>query len=88
MSAFGVYYVATANTLRGGILQQYKQIWNGKVSGYTTHTFNTAFTQLTTNFVDTTGATLHSFTVDKAGKLVGPPSPVDPGPAPAPPGAR
>lgn len=50
-------------------------VWNQKVAGFTTHTFSSDLTKLTTNFVDYTGATLYSFDITK-GKPT-PPHPSD-----------
>lgn len=50
----------------GGAHECLLQVWNQKVSGFTTHTFDSEFKTLTTNFVGTDGSTLKSFTVTKA----------------------
>lgn len=46
----------------------YKTIYNNKVAGFTTHTFNEDFTVLTTNFVTYTGDIVYSFTSNKKGQ--------------------
>jgi predicted MPP superfamily phosphohydrolase len=43
----------------------YETVWNMKVAGFTSHSFNLDYTQLTTNFVSYTGEVIHSFTVKK-----------------------
>jgi hypothetical protein len=55
---------------RANVKHSYSTIFNQKVAGFTSHTFNSAFTQLTTNFVSNTGQVVHSFVVDKSGNLV------------------
>jgi hypothetical protein len=39
-------------------------------TGFTSHSFNSDFSQLTTSFISSSGQTLRSFTVDKSGKIV------------------
>ena len=48
----------------------YQTIWNQKVAGFTLHTFNSDFTQLTTTFLDYNGNNIHEFVVNKAGKII------------------
>lgn len=48
----------------------YKVAWTQTVAGFTRHTFNAAYTQLTTEFVTADGDVVHSFVSDKAGKAV------------------
>jgi hypothetical protein len=48
----------------------YKQLWSQKVAGFTKHTFNSAFTQLTTEFISYTGAVVRTITTDKSGNPV------------------
>ena len=43
----------------------YETVWNMKVAGFTSHSFNADHTQLTTNFVSYTGEIIHSFIVHK-----------------------
>ncbi len=50
-------------------------VWNGRVSGFTKHTFSADFGSLTTDFIGVGGSVLHSFVVDKAGTPPSPPSP-------------
>ena len=50
----------------------YQKIWNQAVAGFTLHTFNADFTQLTTDFVSYTGAVVHTFTSDKNGNIIAP----------------
>jgi len=57
-------------------------IWSQKVAGFTLHTFNADFTELTTKFVSYQGDVLHSFTVSKGSG----PTPPSPGPTPPSPG--
>lgn len=49
----------------------YQPLWNGKVAGFTLHSFNTDYTQLTTQFIKYDGTVLKTFVVNKAGKIVG-----------------
>eukprot|EP00462_Mataza_sp_D1_P010186 CAMPEP_0175164568 /NCGR_PEP_ID=MMETSP0087-20121206/26496_1 /TAXON_ID=136419 /ORGANISM="Unknown Unknown, Strain D1" /LENGTH=440 /DNA_ID=CAMNT_0016453635 /DNA_START=44 /DNA_END=1367 /DNA_ORIENTATION=+ len=62
----------------------YKRIFNQKVAGFTTHTFSADYSTLTTNFVTSSGATIHSFTVAKGGKPTPSPAPAPPSPSPPP----
>lgn len=59
----------------------YSTVWNQKVAGFTTHTFSSDYTQLTTNYITYTGETVHSFTVTRGGAPPGP----QPSPTPSPP---
>ena len=43
----------------------YETLWNMKVAGFTSHSFNSDYTQLITNFVSYSGEILHSFTISK-----------------------
>eukprot|EP00656_Telonema_subtile_P008588 TRINITY_DN14007_c0_g4_i1.p1 TRINITY_DN14007_c0_g4~~TRINITY_DN14007_c0_g4_i1.p1 ORF type:complete len:437 (+),score=109.12 TRINITY_DN14007_c0_g4_i1:73-1383(+) len=66
--AFGV------NESKGNLGHTFQNVFTQKTSGFTLHTFNADFTTLTTDFIDSTGATLHSFTVTKgAGPTPTPP---------------
>jgi tartrate-resistant acid phosphatase type 5 len=47
----------------------YQTIFNQKVAGFTTHTFNSDFTILTTAFVSYTGEVVHSFSSSKDGTI-------------------
>lgn len=47
----------------------YKTVWNSATAGFTQHTFNSAFTLLTTEFISYTGAVLYTFTVNKQGVI-------------------
>ena len=47
----------------------YKSLWTSTTAGFTQHTFNSAFTLLTTEFVSYTGAVLYTFTVNKQGVI-------------------
>jgi hypothetical protein len=40
-------------------------VWNQKVAGFTRHSFSEDLSSLTTDFVDSSGATVHTFTVQK-----------------------
>lgn len=62
----------------------YEQVFNAKVSGFTLHTFSDDYKTLTTDFLDTTGKTLHSFTVTKGASPSPGPSPGPPSPSPSP----
>jgi len=59
---------------------QYTQVWNNKIAGFTTHTFSSDYSSLTTDFYDYNGNNIHTFTVTKGVK----PSPAPPSPSPAP----
>lgn len=48
----------------------YQTVWNKKVAGFTQHSFNSDYSQLTTNFIDYLGNIVHSFTVNKQGKII------------------
>ena len=48
----------------------YQTVFNLKVAGFTSHTFNSDFTQLTTNFISYDGENIHSFAVYKDGTFV------------------
>lgn len=43
----------------------YKQIWNGRVAGFTRHTFNSDYSKLTTDYITYKGDIVHSFTQTK-----------------------
>merc|ERR1712232_1277813 len=58
----------------------HKSVFTARTSGFTLHTFSSDFSSLTTDFIDTSGSKLHSFTVKKG---IAPPSPSPP-PAPSP----
>lgn len=58
---------ATSPTM---VSHSYTTVFNNKTAGFTTHTFNEAFTTLTTTFVSYTGEVLHSFVVNKAGIIL------------------
>uniref|UniRef100_A0A7S2XDA4 Calcineurin-like phosphoesterase domain-containing protein n=1 Tax=Lotharella oceanica TaxID=641309 RepID=A0A7S2XDA4_9EUKA len=53
----------------------YKTIWNQKVAGFTAHSFNDDYTQLTTDYIDYSGNVVHSFTVTKGSSPSPSPSP-------------
>ena len=57
----------------------YETVWNQKVAGFTLHTFSDDYQSLETQYIDYTGAVVHSFTTKKGGA----PSP-GPGPSPSP----
>jgi hypothetical protein len=46
-------------------------VWQDIVAGFSSHSFNSDFTQLTTSFITYQGTVVHTFTVNKAGKIVG-----------------
>ena len=66
-----------------GLGHTYHGVWEDKVAGFTTHTFSADLSELTTNFVDYTGSTIHSVTTTRGGGAG--PSP-GPGPGPSPTG--
>ena len=43
----------------------YETVWNEKVAGFTLHTFSDDLASLKTDFIDYSGRTVHSFTVNK-----------------------
>lgn len=45
----------------------YKVVWNGRVAGFTRHTFNSDFSQLTTDYITYKGDIVHSFNQTKGG---------------------
>ena len=47
----------------------YQTVYTNKVAGFTTHTFNSDFTLLTTELVSYTGEVVYSFVSDKSGKI-------------------
>ena len=49
----------------------YETVWNLKTAGFTLHTFSPEFVSLRTDYVDYTGAVIHSFTVHKRDRVVG-----------------
>jgi hypothetical protein len=53
----------------GERIYSYKNVWNERVAGFTLHTFNTAFTELTTQYISFTGEVLHSIVSTKDGKI-------------------
>jgi hypothetical protein len=52
----------------------YKQVWTQTVAGFTLHTLNADFTELRTDFITNTGAIVHTFTSDKNGNIIPPPT--------------
>lgn len=58
----------------------YKTVFNKKVAGFTAHTFSSDYQTLTSDFIDNTGAVLHSFSVTRGAT----PSPPQPSPPPPP----
>jgi len=62
--------VARANgqDASASLLHSYKTLWNQKVAGFTSHTFSTDYTQLTTNYIDAKGNIVHSFSVTKGSR--------------------
>ena len=55
-------------TARG---HSYDQVWKETIAGFTLHTFSSDFSTLTTDFISYQGDTLHSFVVNKQGRIVG-----------------
>lgn len=55
----------------GGTTHEVEPIWQAKVAGFTLHTFNSDFTQLSTSFMDYLGNNLRTIVVNKQGKLIG-----------------
>jgi tartrate-resistant acid phosphatase type 5 len=49
----------------------YQTVWSLTIAGFTLHSFNSDFTELTTRFIDYEGNTVHSFVVNKQGKVIG-----------------
>jgi len=43
----------------------YKTLWNQKVAGFTLHTFSDDYASLQTDYLDYTGSTVHTFSVQK-----------------------
>lgn len=43
----------------------YQTVYNNKIAGFTTHSFDSTFKTLTTSYVTYTGQNIHSFTVTK-----------------------
>ena len=48
----------------------YKTLWNQAVAGFTLHTFNSDFTELTTDYMTNTGEVVNTFVVNKAGTII------------------
>merc|ERR1711972_46009 len=59
---------------------QHESVFTARKSGFTLHTFSSDFSALTTDFMDATGAKLHSFTVKKGQTPAPGPSPPAPSP--------
>jgi len=49
----------------GKLGHTYQTVFNDKVAGFTTHTFSSDFSQLTTNYISYTGQVVHSFVTTK-----------------------
>jgi hypothetical protein len=49
----------------------YVTVWEEKVAGFTLHSFNSDFTQLSTYFIDYLGNILRTIIVNKQGKIIG-----------------
>ena len=57
--------------LGGKKRHHYKTVWNEMIAGFTSHAFNSDFTELTTRFIAYSGDVLYSFTVSKDGTVQG-----------------
>ena len=75
-----VHALPVEPALAGG--QQYKQIWNQRVAGFTTHTLSTDGNTMTTKFISYSGQVVHQFDVVKGTRPSPPPGPPTPPPAP------
>eukprot|EP00467_Chlorarachnion_reptans_P008534 CAMPEP_0114527278 /NCGR_PEP_ID=MMETSP0109-20121206/23522_1 /TAXON_ID=29199 /ORGANISM="Chlorarachnion reptans, Strain CCCM449" /LENGTH=455 /DNA_ID=CAMNT_0001709215 /DNA_START=20 /DNA_END=1388 /DNA_ORIENTATION=- len=65
-------------TVQSPLGHSYKTVWNQKVAGFTFHSFNSDYTELTTDFITYAGEVVHSFTVTKGSSPS--PSPAQPPP--------
>ena len=50
---------------RTPVIRRYDTVFNDPVAGFTLHSFSTDLTKLTTDFYDSDGTIIHSFTADK-----------------------
>lgn len=66
-----------------GVGHTYHSLWEQKIAGFTTHTFSSDFSNITTTFVDNNGNKIHTVVTSKGAKPI-PPTP--PGPSPSPTG--
>ena len=66
-----------------GLGHSYRSLWENKIAGFTTHTFSSDLSELTTTFVDNNGNDLHTVTTKRGG---GPTPSPGPGPGPSPTG--
>lgn len=48
----------------------YETVWTKTVAGFTAHTFNSDYTRLTTDYITYSGDVVHTFTINKGGKIV------------------
>lgn len=63
-------HLQRASSLRSATGHSYETVYNNVVAGFTSHTFSSDLTTLTTNFVTYTGEIVHTFTTDKFGVTV------------------
>lgn len=73
-----------ANASLSSSHHSYRSVFHKRVSGFTLHTFSDDYTTLTTDFLDTDGNVMHSFTATRGKGPAPGPSPSPPGPSPSP----
>ena len=57
--------VAGVETLQTSQSHSYQTVFNQEIAGFTSHTFDSAFSTLTTKFVSYSGQVIHEFTINK-----------------------
>lgn len=53
-----------------GATHTYQTVYTNTIAGFTSHTFNSDYTRLTTDYISYAGDVVHTFTVNKGGKIV------------------
>lgn len=64
-----------------GVGHSYHSVWENKIAGFTTHTFNSNYSTLTSTFVDNNGNKIYTVVTTKGAKPI-PPTPPAPAPTP------
>jgi len=60
----------TSSVLTSGGQHTYETVYNNAVAGFTSHTFSSDYSKLFTQYITYTGEVVHSFTVNRKGKIV------------------
>ena len=72
------------NVTKTGVGHSYHQIWDNKIAGFTTHTFSSDYSKLTTTYVDNNGNKIHTVITTRGAPAPTPTPGPSPGPSPGP----